>query len=341
MGTRPPCFSLAALENSRFKEWSHDLALWWRTMPDKAIFGLLLAAWVVLFQYWGNPTLGFIKSSSLFEWTYYVHSSAPDEKIGLLIPWVVLGLLFWKRHELMAVPKSFWPASLILLGLALLLHLVGFLAQQTRISVLAFSLGLYGLTGLVWGPAWLKATFFPMFLLALAVPLTSELEVLTVPLRVGATAVSVGFCHHILDIDVFRKGTQILDGFGTPLYDVAPACSGIRSLLTMGLLMVIYGFVFFQRWWKRAVLISIALPVALAGNILRITIVIIAGEAFGQTTAVAIEQKLGFLTFGLALIAMFLVGRWVGEDDAPGSQPKPSDAGPAGSPASESLTPGI
>ena len=59
------------------------------------------------------------------------------EVITQLIPFVVLGLFWWKRKEIMAVPKSpWWPAS-ALLALALLIHGAGFMVQQTLISAAA------------------------------------------------------------------------------------------------------------------------------------------------------------------------------------------------------------
>ena len=63
--------------------------------------------------------------------------------------------------ELLAVPKAHcWPALLLVI-FALLLHVGGYLVQQTRVSVVAFFLGLYGLMGLTWGLRWLRASFFP------------------------------------------------------------------------------------------------------------------------------------------------------------------------------------
>ncbi len=89
--------------------------------------------------------------------------------------------------------------------------------------------------------------------------------------------------------------------------------SGIRSLISLGLLMVIFGFLSFRSWWRRLIMITAAAPVAIAGNGLRLTAVIVVGEIFGSKAAMAVEQKLGFLTFALGFACMLLLGRWLRE----------------------------
>jgi exosortase len=286
----------------------------WTAQPDKWLFGVLLAAWVALFHFWGNAVFGYIDTPSLFVWCYEIYRGSPDEEFGLYVPLVVLGLLIWKRHELMALPKrNWWPgAGIVVLGL--LLHILGYLVQQTRISLVGFLVGLYGLTGWVWGPAWLRATAFPMFLLGFCIPVSAYAEVITSPLRIFVTKVSVGIGHDLLGIGVYRQGSIILNAQGTPMYDVAPACSGIRSLISLIGLATVYAFLSYRTWWRRAALLAAALPLAIVGNVIRITTVIIVGEAFGQPAGVMIEQKFGFLTFGFAMVGLFFVGHWLRED---------------------------
>ncbi len=312
-------------------ELRDDLVKLWRRMPDKGVFLLLLAAWMALFHFLGNSTFGYHKSPSLFSWMSYVFNTSPDDNLCLFVPWMVLGLLLWKRRELLSTPvRLWWPAMALIAG-ALLLHVAGYAVQQARVSIVAFVVGLYGLTGLMWGAAWLRTTFFPMFLLLFLVPIGAVSESLTLPLRLLATKLAVGFSSVVLGIPVTDNGAQILGPQGIALYEVAPACSGIRSLISMTLLMLIYGFLTFRSWWRRLVLLASAVPVAIAGNVLRLIIVIAAGEAFGKNAAIAIEQKLGFLTFGLGIGCMLLLGYWLDEDRKPASPAETSTT--AASPA--------
>jgi exosortase len=309
------------------REIVQDLARWSRLMPRKGQFLLLLGTWLALFQFLGNSTLGYLKSSSLFSWMYYVFTTSPDDDFCLYIPLVVLGLLIWKRRELMETPTRFWWPGLWLVAGALVLHLAGYAVQQARVSIIAMMVGLYGLTGLMWGPLWLRNSFFPMFLLLFCVPIASVSDGLTLPLRLLATWMAVGFSHTVLGIAVFQNGVQMLGPQGIPLYEVAPACSGIRSLMSMLVLMLIYSFIFLSGWWRRLLIIVSAAPVAILGNALRLIVVIVVGEAFGVDAGVAIEQNLGFLTFALGLGCMFLLGHWLRESHpAPVPSPTPAAA---------------
>lgn len=292
-----------------------DFPPFWRGIPDKGMFFGLLVAWSALFQLWGNAVFGWVDTPSLFEWTYFVHDTAAEDGHGMLIPFVVLGLLWWKHDELLSIPKRVWWPSLVLVVAGLVLHIFGFLVQQTRVSIIAYSLGVYGLTGLVWGRHWLRSTFFPMFLLAFCVPFGTLSDPLTLPLRILATKISVGFSHEILGILVMSDGTNILGE--TFRFNVAAACSGLRSLTALLIISTVYGFISFKVNWKRFVIIATAIPVAIIGNVGRLTTVIVVADAFGQDAGVFIEQKLGFVTFAIAIGCMLGMGYLLRDRDDP------------------------
>src|ERR1051326_1393455 len=125
----------------------------WRRPPNKGFFFSPLAGWLCLFQLVGNSTLGFIHSPSLMVWMWmaYHPSVSGDDGHGFVVPFIVLGLLWWKRKELVSLPlKSWWPA-VFLVGFGLFLHVLGYAIQQPRVSIVGLFTGLYGLTGLAWG----------------------------------------------------------------------------------------------------------------------------------------------------------------------------------------------
>ena len=143
----------------------------WKEMPHKRAFALLFVGLFLLFHFLGNSTFGYVDTPSLFAWLNYDYGNSADDEHGYLIPFVVIVLAWWKRKELMAVPKRpWWPAAL-LVALGLLIHIFGFVIQQTRVSVIGFFAALYGLMGMVWGPGWMRAILFPYFLFAFCVPL--------------------------------------------------------------------------------------------------------------------------------------------------------------------------
>jgi exosortase len=284
----------------------------WQQLPNRGFFFSLAAAWVALFVCLGNPTFNYVDSPSLPAWLFNIYTSPlVDEGHGLMIPFVVLGLFYWRRDELLARPAGLWWPPIGLIVLALLLHLVGFLAQQQRLSVIGFFLGLYALTGIAWGRHWLKASFFPFFLLAFCVPVAEFAAPLTMPMRLLVSRIVEIIAHCGLAPDLIREGTQLFDAQHTFGYEVAAACSGIRSLVALLALTTIYGFVNFKSPWKRAVMMLVAVPLAVLGNVVRLCFTIAVAETFGQGAGKAVETNFGFLTFAVAVGCAFLVSRWL------------------------------
>src|SRR5688572_28789859 len=77
-------------------------------LPNKGIFLVLLVAWVALFQFLGNSTLGYINSPSLFRWTLDAYHPSgnfteSEDAHGLIVPFVVLVLFWLKREELLSL----------------------------------------------------------------------------------------------------------------------------------------------------------------------------------------------------------------------------------------------
>ncbi|MBN2507008.1 MAG: exosortase/archaeosortase family protein [Verrucomicrobia bacterium] len=292
-----------------------ELGRCWREMPDKPLAAVLLAAWVALFHFFGNSTLGYTPTHSLFGWMEYAYRMSADDAHGRLIPWVVLGICWWKRDVLLAVPKAPWWPGVGLLAAALALHFVGYVVQQARISIVAFFLGVYALTGIAWGPRWLKASFFPFCLLAFCVPLGTMTETITFPLRMIATQITAVLSRVGLGIDVIQDGTRIFDPNGAYQYEVAAACSGIRSLTVTLALAVIYAFVYFQTWWRRALIIAAAAPVAVAANVMRLTSIILAAETFGAAAGNYVHQSawMSLMPYIPALLGIVVLGWWMRE----------------------------
>jgi hypothetical protein len=76
----------------------------WSRLPNKGFFLVLLAAWLALFQFFGNSAQGYIVTPSLMGWMWTVYGAlgadgVAEDAHGKLIPLVVLGLYWWKRKE--------------------------------------------------------------------------------------------------------------------------------------------------------------------------------------------------------------------------------------------------
>jgi exosortase len=293
---------------------SDEIRACWQALPDKGLFFGLLVGWLLLFQFLGNSSFGYVPSPSLFTFMYVSYnreSLVADDGHGNLIPFLVLGLMWWKRRDLLSQPmRTWWPAfSLIALGL--LAHLVGFVVQQQRLSIIGLFTGIYGLTGLVWGPRWLYASFFPYFLFAFMVPLGSLTEPVTFPLRIMVSWTVEHLFNDVFGIGVIRQGTALLNALGTYQYEVAAACSGMRSLISIFLVAVSYAFLVFRSPWKRAAMIAASLPLAVLGNVVRLGTIVAAGEWRGQSAGNYVHESpvYSMLPYIPAFLGMMYIGR--------------------------------
>ena len=308
-----------------------ELRSLWDSLPHKAAFGLVAAAWLALFHFLGNSTLGYIQTESMFGWLQAVYEGGAkqgrDDELGVMIPWLVGAIIVMRRTELAAIPKAPWSPALALIPLGLLLHLSGYLVQQTRLGVVGFLVGFFGIMGLYWGRAWMRGFAFPYLLFFFCVPISVFLDTLTHGLRLLSTLMSTTFCEWVLNMKLERAGTIVLQkasavtqGFR---FDVAPACSGIRSATVVLLLTVTFAFLNFRSPWRRLFLILLSPLFAVLANVIRLIVVFAVAEAAGQAAGEAVETKFGFATFLIALGCVFLVARWLREPSS--TEPLPPD----------------
>ncbi len=292
-----------------------DAAECWQRLPNKIFFFGLLAAWLALFQFLGNSILGYVHTHSLFVWLFGdLNNPNPtaDDGLGRWIPFLVVGLFWWKRKKLLALPLQVWWPGLVLLAVGAFLHVTGFITQQPRLSVVALFVGIFGLMGLAWGRAWLKEGFFPFWLFIFSVPTAALIQPLTFELRLLVSWLTATAAN-LLTISVTRVGTQLMSPDGSFQYDVAAACSGMRSLIAIFLLATIYGCVMFRSPGKRAFLMALALPLSVIGNFARLMCIIVAAEMGGQSAGNFVHENWFFslVPYIPAMAGLVWVGRWL------------------------------
>ena len=299
----------------------------WHQLPNKTFFFTLLATWLALFQFLGNSVFGYIHSSSLLVWMSNAYNSkgvSSDDALGNLIPFLVIGLFWWKRRELLQLPLKIWPPALMFIVLGLALHTLGYVIQQPRLSIVALFTGIYGLMGLAWGPAWLRNSLFPFFLFIFSVPVSTVVEPVTFPLRILVSELVEWVAHDILGIGVLRMGTQLFDPMGTYQYDVAAACSGIRSLVVVFLFATVCGFVMFRSPWKRLFMMALSVPFAILANLLRVLLIIIAAEIGGRQWGNYVHESavIDLLPYIPVFLGLLFIGRWLEKKSGPNKKPQ-------------------
>lgn len=288
----------------------------WSKLPDKAFLFSMLAIWLTLFHFLGHRVFSFTGSPSLFSWMWGAYSAeALDSSHGKLIPLVVLFLLWLKRKQLLEKAGAVWWPGLIGVAFALLLHLFGFMIQQPRISIVALFTGIYALLGVVWGWRFLKLAFFPFTFFIFCIPFGNTLDQLTFPMRLVSTTITWLITNGLLGIPVIQEGTQLIDPDGGYSYEVAAACSGIRSFIPLVVLTLVYGVMTFNKFRNRAVMAFAVIPLTLVCNVLRLVGIVVAHKFIGADAAHFVHEWFGFVTYAIALITVLSLGRWLEEKD--------------------------
>jgi exosortase len=204
---------------------------------------------------------------------------------------VFAALLLWLRRDLLragASTPSAW--GLLLLLVAESLHTLGsfyYLVWVERVSLLPALAGVGLLAGgkRVFRWAWLPITF-----LLFMVPLPGTVgAAMTMPLKRVATAGST-YLLQVLGFMAVADGNIIL------LQDhelgVIDACSGLRMLVVFFAVATMVALVVDRPFIVRALVVASAVPIALASNILRITLTGVLTETVGSELAHAVYHDL-------------------------------------------------
>jgi len=260
-------------------------------------------AGAVVFQFFGNATQGYIHSRSLFVWwgSQWLNPAA-EMQHGLLVL-LAAGWLFWRNLRIQSAatkdvrPTGEAPLTALLAGLAL--HLVGFALQQSRLSIVALLVFVWGVLALAGGRRWGRAAVFPLGFMLLAVPV-NFIDSLGFNLRLVVANQTFVFAHWF-GVPLMINGTQLFSPDGRFQYDVAAACSGIRSLVALLALALLVGYIGFRAWLPRVVLAVVCLPYVIVGNIVRLLAIIFAAKWFGQAGGERVHDGSGVIVFLVVL----------------------------------------
>lgn len=233
----------------------------------------------------------------------------PDYSHGFLVAPLAVYFAWERRAALRRCPiePSWWgvlPLALGALSLA-----VGRLGVELMAMRVSFVLTLHGLVLLLLGRSVYRTLLFPMLFLFLMVPLPQSLvNIIAFPLQLMAADLAVEALH-LLAIPALREG-NIIHLPNTQLF-VAEACSGLRSLMALGTLAVVFAYFFRRNPIERAVILLSAVPIAILVNAFRVGLTGILTFHGGREWAEGwIHQTEGFFTFGLAF-ALLLLEAWL------------------------------
>jgi len=204
-----------------------------------------------------------VASKLVFDWY-----SDPNYSHGFFVPLIAAWVVWEKRAELRTLALR--PAAMGLVGIiASLVILIGGVVGAelflSRIS-LVFLLGSMIVYFLGWN--WVRALLFPWLLLLTMVPIPTILfNEIAFPLQLLASRIAADLLS-ASGVPVLREGNVI--SLASIQLEVAEACSGIRSLMTLGTLALVYAYLTETRFLRRLILVVAGVPIALAANAFRI-----------------------------------------------------------------------
>jgi exosortase len=228
----------------------------------------------------------------------------PDMGHGFFVP-LIAGFIIWQRREELAAiqPEPNWWGLVVVAwgGLQLMLATLGAELFTARMS---FVVTLIGVVWTLGGTVMLKKLAFPLFLLFFMLPIpaviysaaTFKLQILASQLADGALTV--------LSIPVLREG-NVLE-LPNQRLSVVDACSGIRSLLSLTFLSLVYGYFFERKTWVRVVLFFSTIPIAIIANASRVTMTGIITQVKPELAEGFFHEAEGWVIFMVALCILIV-----------------------------------
>jgi exosortase len=253
---------------------------------------------------------------------------------GLLIPFIIAYILWSQRDRLARErvrPSTLWGGAAVLLALlALWAGTAGAELFTQRVSLVLI---LAGTVIYFWGFHILRLVLVPLALLMLAIPIPAIIfNKVAFPLQLFASRCAV-WSMGFFNIPVLRQGNVIeflpLGARETKRLEVVEACSGIRSLMTLVTLAVVFAYFTYPgtdgssggarrgiiKWlksygfWRSAVLILSALPIAIFTNALRVSGTGVLAHYYGTQVADGFFHSFsGWVVYVVAFLILFGVG---------------------------------
>ena len=192
----------------------------------------------------------------------------PDYSHGILVPIFAAYLVWAKRKSLQNVELAPTWTGIVVVALALVLLVLGEFGADpfvSRISIIVLCAGLVLGFG---GWQLLKELRFALGVLLLAVPIPTLIyNQVALPLQQIAATLSTALLHR-MGVPALRLGNII--ELPSIRLEVADACSGIRSLVSLFTLSIFFGYFFEKTYQRRIVLALASIPIAIAANAVRI-----------------------------------------------------------------------
>jgi exosortase A len=240
-----------------------------------------------------------------FEGLISAWSNSEDYSHGFIILPLSVFIGWQKRGLIARLQPNPTRWGLVLVAAALLLYLVGRLGEITTLAAVSMVPVLAGVIVYLWGGVFLSALRFPLFLTLFMIPVPAQIySEATIPLQLWVSQASAWLAG-LLSIPVYREGNVLSLPHRT--LEVVQACSGLRSMMALLTLSVVFGYLTLKSNALRALLAISAVPASILVNIIRVLALILFEYYFSyDLSAGALHTVFGVFIFAQALAAVAL-----------------------------------
>lgn len=258
----------------------------------------------------GFPLVGIIWFAALLIGCYFpilqqlVHQWSTDEDMGhgFFVPALAVYIAWQMKDELLSQEANQNFLGLVLMAGAAALSVVGTLGAELFTQRVAFVFSVIGAVLYLGNWKAIKVLAFPLFLLFFMIPIPAIIyNRITFPLQIIASQVAE-FSLSLMNIPVVRDG-NVLE-LPSQKLSVVEACSGIRSLLSLSFLALVYGFFFENRRWMRTVLFLSTVPIAITANASRVTLTGLLSEIDVEYSRGVYHSLSGWVVFVVAMVIL-------------------------------------
>jgi EpsI family protein len=257
----------------------------------------------------GNQsTLGFLG----FRW-----ATDPSATHGWLIIPIASAVVWYKREKLRRIPLNSDKRGLGVVVVALLMHLVEKTLDINGPSPLSIPVFLAGAVWYLCGTAWLRELAFPIAYLTFFLPIPGGLtQPISFPLRLIATGGSKWIVEHFFHLSIAGSGMDMEFPFlktgETVRIKIADPCSGIHSLMAIKALHAITAYISRLKLSWKWVLFWLALPITLAANVIRITLLLLVCSYYDPKFGLgAFHDASPYPLFIIVLLLLVSIGRFL------------------------------
>lgn len=243
--------------------------------------------------------------SSTIKGLYSIWSTDDDYSYGFLIPLISAYLIWERRREIRETAISADWLGFIPFLLFLIFSLYGILGSSPSAVQPTIPLMLLSITLFCFGKAMFRKLFFPLAFLIFMIPLpTIVQDKLGMPLKLVSTKLGE-LILRLSGISVFVEGNVI--DIGVTQLQVVDACGGLRFILPLLALGVLFACFFENIRWKQVVLVFITIPIAIITNGIRIGITGVLASMYGSSVAQGFFHGFsGWIVFMFAFALLFL-----------------------------------